>query len=64
MKRICITSERLNCYHSRVLTSGMNIEQYQRNPVLLYMHERGQVIGYMKDLKAMKKMLTENISDA
>lgn len=51
MRRICITSERLNCYHSRVLTSGMDIEQYQRNPVLLYMHERGQVIGYMKDLK-------------
>jgi len=51
MKRICITSDRLNSYQSRVLTSGMNIEQYQKNPVLLYMHERGQVIGYMKDLK-------------
>lgn len=51
MKRICITSERLNSYQSRVLTSGMNIEQYEKNPVLLYMHERGQVIGYMKDLK-------------
>ena len=30
----------------------MNVEQYQRNPVLLYMHERGNVIGYVKDLKA------------
>lgn len=29
----------------------MNVEQYQRNPVLLYMHERGNVIGYVKDLK-------------
>ena len=29
----------------------MNVEQYNRNPVLLYMHERGNVIGYVKDLK-------------
>ena len=36
---------------TRVLTAGMNVEQYQRNPVLLYMHERGNVIGYVKDLK-------------
>ena len=51
MKRICITSERLNSYQTRVLTSGMDIAQYEKNPVLLYMHERGQVIGFMKDLK-------------
>ena len=50
-KRVRISNERLNSYGTRVLTSGMNVEQYNRNPVLLYMHERGQVIGYVKDLK-------------
>lgn len=50
-KRVRITNERLNAYKTRVLTSGMDLTQYERNPVLLYMHERGQVIGYVKDLK-------------
>lgn len=50
-KRVRITNERLNSYGTRVLTSGMDVEQYNRNPVLLYMHERGQVIGYVKDLR-------------
>jgi hypothetical protein len=50
-KRVRITNESLNSYGTRVLTAGMNVEQYQRNPVLLYMHERGQVIGYVKDVQ-------------
>jgi hypothetical protein len=50
-KRVRISNERLNSYGTWVLTSGMNVEQYNRNPVLLYMHERGQVIGYVKDMK-------------
>ena len=50
-KRVRISNERLNSYGTRVLTAGMNVEQYNRNPVLLYMHERGQVIGYVKDMK-------------
>ncbi len=50
-KRVRISNERLNSYGTRVLTAGMNVEQYNRNPVLLYMHERGRVIGYVKDLK-------------
>ena len=50
-KRVRISNESLNCYGTRVLTSGMNVEQYSKNPVLLYMHQRGQVIGYVKDLR-------------
>ena len=50
-KRVRISNESLNSYGTRVLTAGMNVEQYNRNPVLLYMHERGLVIGYVKDLK-------------
>lgn len=50
-KRVRISNDSLNSYGTRVLTAGMNVEQYCRNPVLLYMHERGNVIGYVKDLK-------------
>ena len=50
-RRVRISNESLNSYGTRVLTVGMNVDQYNRNPVLLYMHERGQVIGYVKDLK-------------
>lgn len=50
-KRVRISNDSLNSYGSRVLTEGMNVGQYQRNPVLLYMHERGNVIGFVKDLK-------------
>ena len=50
-KRVRISNERLNSYGTRVLTSGMDLDQYNRNPILLYMHERGQVIGIVKDLR-------------
>jgi hypothetical protein len=57
-KRVRITSDALNSYGTRVLTSGVNIEQYEKNPVLLYMHQRGQVIGYLKDIKATEEDIT------
>ena len=57
-KRVRISNESLNSYGTRVLTSGMDVEQYNRNPVLLYMHERGQVIGYVKDLKVEGEEVT------
>lgn len=50
-KRVRITNESVNSYGFRVLTSGIDLEQFRRNPVLLYMHERGNVIGYVKDLQ-------------
>ena len=50
-KRVRISNESLNSYGTWVQTSGMDIEQYGKNPVLLYMHERGKVIGYVKDLR-------------
>lgn len=57
-KRVRISNESLNSYGFRVLTSGMEIGQYSRNPVLLYMHERGNVIGYVKDLKVEDNEIT------
>ena len=49
-KRVRITNESVNSYGFRVLTAGIDLEQFKRNPVLLYMHKRGNVIGYVKDL--------------
>lgn len=50
-KRVRLTNESVNSYGFRVLTAGIDLEQFKRNPVLLYMHERGNVIGYVKDLQ-------------
>lgn len=50
-KRVRITNDSLNSHGCRILTAGIDMRQYKRNPVLLYMHERGNVIGYMKDLR-------------
>lgn len=36
-----ITTSGLNCYGGRVLTEGGDLTQYEKNPVLLYMHRRG-----------------------
>lgn len=51
MKRVRISNSSINSYGTRVLTSGLDITQYERNPVLLYMHQRGNVVGYMKDIR-------------
>lgn len=57
-KRVRISNDSLNSYGFRVLTSGLDVAQYNRNPVLLYMHERGNVVGYVKDLKVENNEVT------
>jgi len=57
-KRVRISNNSVNSYGFRVLTEGMDITQFQRNPVLLYMHMRGEVIGCVKDLKVENDELT------
>lgn len=42
MNKVVISTPSLNSYGTRVLTSGIDIEQYNRNPILLYMHRRGE----------------------
>ena len=49
-KRVRLTNDSLNSYGYRVLTDGVDISQYERNPVLLYMHNRGLVIGIIDNL--------------
>ncbi len=57
-KRVRMTDDSLNSHGSRVLTAGCDTAQYERNPVLLYMHERGKVIGYMKDIEVKDGEIT------
>lgn len=49
--RVRLTNDTLNSYGYRVLTDGVDIAQYERNPILLYMHNRGKAIGLIKDIK-------------
>ena len=42
MKEAVISTPRLNCYGTRVLTEGIDLEQYKKNPILLYMHTRSE----------------------
>jgi len=61
-KRVRLTNEILNAYGTWLVTSGGNIEQYKRNPVLLYMHSRGKVIGILKDIKVEGDEITAELS--
>lgn len=59
MKRIVLTDESLNSYGFWVLTSGMDLSAFLRNPVMLWNHNRSEggtvndqlPIGYWKDLR-------------
>lgn len=50
-KRVRLTDDSINCYGTRILTAGIDLSLYEKNPVLLWMHERGQVVGYLKDIE-------------
>lgn len=57
-KRIRVSSEALNCYGTWVKTDGVNLEQFRKNPVLLWMHGRGLIIGCIKDIKVEGEDIT------
>lgn len=39
-KEVIISTSGLNCYGGRMLTSGIDLTQFQKNPLLLWMHRR------------------------
>jgi len=39
-KTVRISNSSLNSYGTRVLTTGVDMEQYKRNPIILWMHNR------------------------
>lgn len=49
--RIRISNETLNSYGFWLMTSGAELDQYRKNPVLLLMHQRGKIIGQIIDLR-------------
>lgn len=59
MREIVISDESLNSYGFRVLSDGIDIEQYQKNPIMLFMHNRPESpykdvqlpIGRMENLR-------------
>lgn len=61
VKRVRLTNERLNCYGSWLVTAGGDIEQFQKNPILLYMHKRGTVVGQVKNIKVEGDEITAEL---
>ncbi len=61
MKEAIISTESVNSYGSRVLTAGIDISQYEKNPIILYMHRRGRrediPIGVMTNLRVENGVL-------
>jgi HK97 family phage prohead protease len=66
MKRIVISDESINSYGFWVVTNGIELEAFLKNPVMLWNHSRvglGMVndqlpIGYWKDLRVENGVLT------
>lgn len=64
--KVVISTPALNSYGTRVLTSGIDLEQYRRNPLLLWMHNRpwkgttDEVlpIGTVQELEVQDEVLT------
>lgn len=51
-KKVRISDESVNCYGTRIITSGIDLSYYQEtNPVLLFMHDRGKVVGVVNNLE-------------
>lgn len=57
-KRIVISDESVNCYGTWVKTDGADISQFEKNPVLLWMHWRGVIIGCIKDIRKEGETIT------
>lgn len=38
--KVVISDNSINCYGFRILTEGIDLTQYKRNPILLWMHKR------------------------
>lgn len=60
-----LSDESVNSYGFRVLTDGIRMERFEKNPVMLYMHETGnEVIGRWENLrKEGDKLLADAVFD-
>ena len=58
MNRIRISNETLNQYGTWIKTEGVDLNQFKRNPVMLWMHERGKIIGCIKNISVENNEIT------
>lgn len=57
--RFTVSDGSLNSYGSVILTSGINIARFERNPIMLYMHDRDKgVIGRWENIRKEGDKLT------
>ena len=61
-KRVRISNEVLNSYGTRLITAGGDLESYKNNPILLYMHERGSVIGIVENIEVQGDEILGDLS--
>ncbi len=50
-KAFTVTDSSVNCYGVRVHSASLSVAQFERNPVMLWMHERGYVPGRWENLR-------------
>lgn len=50
-KTFLVSDETENSYGFKILTEGIDTAQFEKNPIMLYMHERPTIIGAWKNLK-------------
>lgn len=60
-KHVRIVTEGLNRHGSRVLVAGAQLDNFKKNPVLLYMHNRGEVIGYIENVSIESGAVTGDL---
>ena len=53
-KSFLVSDESINTYRCRVLSSGGDTTAFESNPVMLYMHQRGNVIGRWENVRLEK----------
>ena len=58
MNRIRISNETLNQYGTWIKTEGVDLNQFKRNPVMLWMHQRGKIIGCIKNISVENNEIT------
>jgi hypothetical protein len=46
-----VSDESVNSYGFSIITDGINTAQFEKNPIMLYMHERPHIIGKWENLR-------------
>lgn len=59
-----LSTEEVNTYRVKLLTSGAKTEQFTKNPVMFYMHDEREVIGLWENLRVDgDKLVAEPLFD-